>query len=118
MPCGEVGPMKHLQLHRCRRCVLLALVLALCAASPVGAAPPAGLRVVYTQHDNVLLLDTASGRTRPLTTQGGHGDVVYPRYAWAPDGRYLLLVRGHRTTPATDLLLLDAAGTVRRTLAS
>jgi hypothetical protein len=97
----------------------LALALALCAASPaVGAAPAAGLRVVYTQHDNVFLLDTASGRTRSLTTQGGHGDVVYPWYAWSPDGRYLLLVRGHRRTPATDLLLLDRTGAVLRTLAS
>ena len=88
------------------------------ASSPGTAAPAVGLRVVYTQHDNVLLLDTASGRTRPLTTQGGHGDLVYPRYAWSPDGRYLLLVRGHRTTQPTDLLLLDRSGTVLRTLTS
>jgi hypothetical protein len=88
------------------------------ASPPGAAAPTVGLRVVYTQHDNVFLLDTASGRTRPLTTQGGHGDVVYPRYDWSPDGRYLLLVRGHRSTPATDLLLLDPTGTVLRTLAS
>jgi hypothetical protein len=88
-------------------------------ASPPGAAAPAvGLRIVYTQHGNVFLLDTASGRTRPLTTQGGQGDFGYPTYAWSPDGRYLLLVRGHRTTLATDLLLLDRTGTVLRTLVS
>jgi hypothetical protein len=103
-----------------RRCALLALVaVALSTARPVGAAAPAaGLRVVYTQHDNVFLLDTASGRTRPLTTQGGHGAVIYPDYAWSHTGRYLLLVRGHQTNPATDLLLLDPTGTVLRTLAS
>lgn len=107
---------------RCAACVLLALLAGAlprhAAASPPGAAPTAGLRVVYTQHDNVFLLDTASGRTRRLTMQGGHGDIVYPRYDWSPDGRYLLLVRGHQTTVTSDLLLLDRGGTVLRTLAS
>ena len=117
-----------IQLQRRGRYGLLFLALALGAASLAasiapagpsrGVAPPAGLRVVYTQRDNIFLLDTASGRTRALTTRGGHGDLVYPWYAWSPDGRYLLLVRGHRQTPATDLLLLDANGTLLRTLAS
>jgi WD40-like Beta Propeller Repeat len=88
-------------------------------ASPSGNAGPAvGLRVVYTQRDNVFLLDTASGVITQLTTRGGRGDIVYPRYAWSRDGRYLLLVRGHLRTQATDLLLLDRNGTVLRTLAS
>ncbi len=86
-------------------------------ASPSGAAAP-DLRVVYTQHENVFLLDTASGRTLQLTTRGGQGDVDYPGYAWSPDGRYLLLVRDNRTTLAKDVLLLDRTGTVLRTLAS
>lgn len=107
--------------HRTRRrlstLVALALTLTVAGASARAATAP-GLRVVYTQHDNVYLLDTASGQTRQLTTRGGHGDIIYPWYAWSPDGRYLLLVRGHQSTPATDLLLLDRTGTVLRTLAS
>lgn len=43
------------------------------------AAPP--LRVVYTQHDNVYLLDVASGHRTALTARGGHGDIYYPWYA-------------------------------------
>ncbi len=87
------------------------------AASAV--TPPARpLRIVFLRHDNVYLLDTATGTSRALTTRGGHGDIYYPWYEWSPDGRYLLLVRGHQSSTVQDLLLLNADGAVLRTLAS
>ena len=99
-------------------CLALGLSWVSSSIAPVGATAPRSLRLVYTQHVNVYQLDTASGHSRPLTTRGGHGDIYYPWYAWSPDGRYLLLVRGHITTTAEDLLLMDRDGTLLRTLAS
>lgn len=76
--------------------------------------------VVVTRNFN-LYLTHADGSSTALTTRGtGYNGIYYPSYSWAPDGKYLLVLRvtvaGNASTRG-DLLVLDGTGKVVRTLA-
>jgi hypothetical protein len=104
----------------------LAAVIALCACAPGQAAgilhrdsrASADL-VAFTRNHNVFLTRSSGGALRTVTTRGtAYTGIVYPWYSWSPDGRYLLLIRMRTTTSTGDVLLLNQAGTVLRTLAT
>lgn len=93
--------------------ILLAPVVS--RAAP-GAIQSNGWRIAVTQHLNVYLIDSNGANKRTVTTRGGTGGVSYPWYQWSPDFRYLLLVRS--VGNKWDLLLMNSAGKLVRTLAS
>lgn len=101
----------------------LALVWLPSAASGTGSLRAAGSqptpRIAFTRLNNVFLAGMDGNDRITVTTRGtdpqAANPVSYPSYSWSPDGKYLLLVRW--SGQAQTLLLLDARGTVLRTLA-
>lgn len=85
-----------------------------------GSQPTA--RVAFTRLNNVFLAGLNGTARVAVTTRGTDAQaanpVSYPFYSWSPDGKYLLLVRWSGQKQTQTLLLLDARGTVLRTLAS
>lgn len=90
--------------------------------SPAHAASQHVVRIAFTQHVNVYLMNGDGANRQVVTTRGtDYQGIYYPWYQWSPDGNYLLLVRANaalRTNDNQDLLLLAADGTLIRTLAT
>jgi Tol biopolymer transport system component len=100
----------------------LAFALAASTALPGHAARRSAVGIAVTQQFNVFLMHGDGSGRQVVTTRGtGYQGIYYPWYQWSPDGKYLLLVRANaalRTSDNQDLLLLNADGTVIRTLAT
>jgi len=114
--------------HVFARQLLIALFLVITLAQrgvPSGMAaniPLSRIRIAFTQHNNVFLMDGTGKLLDVITTRGtgpsGEKYVAYPWYQWSPDGKYLLVVRETGYPISWDLLLMNARGNLVRTLAT
>jgi Tol biopolymer transport system component len=104
-----------------RRLGLLTLVALVLTLPSRGAAAATPVRVAFTRHFNVFLMNAAGTNTTTVTSRGtGYQGTYYPWYQWSFDGKYLLLVRSEplpKSQRRQHLLLLDPAGHVLRDLA-
>lgn len=97
----------------CSRDAVFCNAMAEVVADPAAAVSPDGKRAIFARENNLWLREIASGKERPLTTDGtaqfpyrytafkttyveerrGEAPPTYPGATWSPDGRYVLAVR-------------------------
>jgi len=80
-----------------------------------GTSSPAQLHVAVAEGNKIVILNILGGDRKVIVT--GLSQSAHPWYSWAPDGKYLLVVRSRSAGSDWALLLADRNGASVRTIA-